>query len=387
MIDASMLSSKQKKYLTELCGILTCNNNKQPIVSLNAPAGTGKSMTTRLVTQALSKAGIKSCVLAYTGRAASNMQSDGLMARTCHSLLYKPLVDENGDLIRFEDREDNEILQEAGSVIFVDEASFLPPDMHERLVSLGIPIVYSGDDEQLPAITPGRKEEFCVLNEPFITHKFSFDEYFRQKEGSRLLDLCISLRTDESIPKQRNSEIKTIMRGKAFQSGFYSRNEFDIAICGTNKTRQSLNNMVRTEKGFNHETAMKGERIMCLQNNKMQGGSVNNGELFDVVEVWPNNAYSNKYFVRNIDTGYEMWLVIDHTCWTSEKPDPRNRREAKQNNFTFGYATTAHKVQGSSFNRVLFIDENVSFFLDQRKFRYTACSRAREFLVVAQGRA
>ena len=51
--------------------------------------------------------------------------------------------------------------------------------------------------------------------------------------------------------------------------------------------------------------------------------------------------------------------------------------------FTYGYAITCHKAQGSEWDKVLVIEENFPFAkVDQARRLYTAATRAAEKLVI-----
>ena len=51
--------------------------------------------------------------------------------------------------------------------------------------------------------------------------------------------------------------------------------------------------------------------------------------------------------------------------------------------FTYGYAITGHKAQGSEWAKVLVVEERFPFSAeDHKRWLYTACTRASEKLVV-----
>ena len=53
--------------------------------------------------------------------------------------------------------------------------------------------------------------------------------------------------------------------------------------------------------------------------------------------------------------------------------------------FTFGYAITCHKAQGSEWNKVLVIEESFPFPKDEHaRWLYTACTRAASRLVLVR---
>ena len=55
--------------------------------------------------------------------------------------------------------------------------------------------------------------------------------------------------------------------------------------------------------------------------------------------------------------------------------------------FCWGYALTAHKAQGSQWNRVLAFDESMCFGADQWRWLYTAITRTIDSVVVVRGAA
>ena len=53
------------------------------------------------------------------------------------------------------------------------------------------------------------------------------------------------------------------------------------------------------------------------------------------------------------------------------------------NQFTYGYAITCHKSQGSEWDNVLVIEEEFPFDKEEhRRWLYTACTRAAKKLVI-----
>jgi exodeoxyribonuclease-5 len=60
-----------------------------------------------------------------------------------------------------------------------------------------------------------------------------------------------------------------------------------------------------------------------------------------------------------------------------EWPDKKGTQE-----FTFGYALTCHKAQGSQWDKVCLFDEGASFRDESMRWRYTAATRAAEELTV-----
>ena len=171
-----------------------------------------------------------------------------------------------------------------------------------------------------------------------------------------------------------------------FSLAFHKKNEYDIIVCGMNKTRKRINELVRRARGFGGEIPEVGEKIVCLQNTYVGGGStrINNGELFTVEASFPGEVVS-KFIISSedsVDSGDWITVNVLNDCWSSEFSG-KLHGDIPICTFGFGYCMSCHKVQGSTFGRVLFVDEDVSFFLEQQRFRYTGITRAAQHLMVA----
>lgn len=75
-----------------------------------------------------------------------------------------------------------------------------------------------------------------------------------------------------------------------------------------------------------------------------------------------------------------MSTPIEFFTGTEKDLDWRKRREADE--FTYGWALTCHKSQGSSWDNVIVFDESRTFREDAAKWLYTAVTRAAERVTV-----
>lgn len=104
-------------------------------------AGTGKSFLTKFIVQELNIDNEFIAYIAYTGKAASVLQSKvSAIATTAHKLLYdtKPL--EDGTFIHVPKSDLGKL-----KLIVVDEISMLPKTMWELLLSYGVYVLALGD--------------------------------------------------------------------------------------------------------------------------------------------------------------------------------------------------------------------------------------------------
>lgn len=382
-MQLDQLDSDQQRALDAMGRHLINKEMVSQHMLLSSFAGAGKSFTIKMLLDIISDyPSVSGCVAAFTGRASSQLSKSGIPARTIHSILLKPITDYFGNLIGFEDKTAQEIKETVGDFIIIDEASMVNSEFHTKLTAIGVPILYAGDAAQLPPIDKD-VEGFNLMEMDFPTATLSINH--RQKEGSGIRELCDLLRRENTIPRMKREDLRMVPKSTVMKGKFFVDNEFDVVVCGTNRTRKKINNMIRFAKGFDGETANIGEQVVCLQNSiTPQGVKINNGELYTITGK-VDGEWVSKYFLTSIDNP-EKQVVLDikNECWESEySPRVDSKTNRALYTFGFGYCLSAHKIQGSTVSNVLFIDEDVSYFLDQQKFRYTAISRASEHLTVA----
>jgi exodeoxyribonuclease-5 len=359
-------------------------NKKQGVLIVGAMAGRGKTHMLNKFLE-LTKEMIKGSVVAFTGRAASQLRKSGVSATTIHSIFYRAVLDDKGALLHFDKKDKKEILEDVGDFIICDEGSMVPKDIVDMMLSLGIPVVISGDYFQLPAIDP-KNPGFNAMQD-IDGERVYLETNRRVVEGSEGIEtLCLHLTKNNSFLRTKKLPgVSYITKNKIHNERFLIENDFDIIACGMNKTRKTVNNTVRRAKGFFEDIPEVGEQVMCLANNVVANKSISNGEIFKVESVFKGEV-SSRFGINNIDNDEAMFFVdVYNEVWTSEKvPAFHNtKKDGRAQVFAFGYCVTVHKLQGSTFSNLLFIDEDVSFFLEQKKFRFTGCSRASTQLTIA----
>lgn len=391
VIDVTTLDASQRYALFRMAAKtvnFTERTDNTPIV-LSAPGGFGKSHTLRILSNLFNKANIRHRVAAFTGRACANITKEsGLQATTLHGMMMQAVLDDNGDLIRFENRDDREVAAEVGQAILVDESSMVPSEMFTRLMRISknhnIQLIFIGDLSQLPPIEPPQTKGFNVM-ELDKAEKIQLTVNYRQLSGSAIAELCTWLRETNSIPRKKADDLKMLPKSKVFELSFHQRHQFDAILCGMNKTRKRLNALVRTARGFYDETPEEEEIIICKRNDVVNEQKINNGELYRVVQkIAGRQNGMREYMLHGVDRDIQVRVNIPDVAWNEEENFGRKIGGVPVQQFSYGYAMTVHAAQGSQMDRVLFIDEDVSFFLPQQAFRYTACSRAKNYLVVAR---
>lgn len=338
---------------------------KEPhrIFVISGYAGCGKTTLARSIPEVLGLS--EYAFLTPTGIAATILSSG---ARTIHSFLYitkedpvtKELIFMRKQLYEFEE-----------DLIIVDEISMVNEELLTDLKRLQIPIIGLGDPAQLPPVNGAT----TILDNPdiFLT------KVWRNDGG--ILDLATDVREGKALKaKYENVEFRRNIR---FDLKLIDKES--IVVCRYNKSRRSLNDVIRRKVYDYTEILHVGDKIMTLQNDKDSG--LMNGSVVEILrfEYLPNELVS--LYVKTIDNQQLKILVSLYTLKGLERPksldfikDGRGRK-AKIFEIDYAYAVTCHKAQGSEFKKVFVVREGQEYD-DWNKWFYTAVTRAKEKLYI-----
>ena len=154
----------------------------------------------------------------------------------------------------------------------------------------------------------------------------------------------------------------------------------DQVLCGLNKTRMTFNARIRelnNLRGFVPWQPTGGDRLVCLKNDRVKG--LLNGGLWHVESTQKEQSSTKiKLRVRSLDyegvAHQDVVVPMQFFNGTDGDMDWKEKRRADQ--FTYGWALTCHKAQGSEWDDVLVFDESGVFREDAAKWLYTAITRA-----------
>lgn len=407
-------SPQQEAALKSVDAWLKDPDGKQ-IFRLFGYAGTGKTTLARHLAE-----GVQGDVLfaAYTGKAASVLKENGVPnAQTLHSLIYRPkqqsaehlaeLEAELADLeqmraedaaeglpqdarkldrvnqLRGEIRKEGENLRRpdfslnlesplsAASLLVVDECSMVGEDMAEDILSFGVPVLVLGDPAQLP---PVKGTGVFTNAEPDAM----LTEIHRQARDNPIIHLATLVRNGEQLQPGNYGDSQVIAR---------ANQEIALAadqiIVGRNKTRTATNRRMRDLLGHSHSPfPLKGEKLICLRNNKDHG--LLNGTIHYTAEDSP--LPGPEEFVKLIleRDPYNLELFAHREHFNGDPDDIPYRQRLNAQEFTFGYSITCHKSQGSQWDNVMVIDESSAFRQKgvPQKWLYTAITRAAERITI-----
>lgn len=411
------LTSDQKKALSVLLDWYN-SKEKSSYITLGGLAGTGKTTIISLFRDKLpSSANV--AFVAYTGKAASVMKNKLTKAfgkikpsdycGTIHSLIYEPITDDSGEVVDW--RKCNLV---GYDLLVVDECSMISRDIFNDLISYNIPILFVGDHGQLPPINA---DNFNLMNIPDI----KLETMHRFNEESQLLKISMIARNEGKIQfgNYNDQVIKVDPRSPLIKQFMLDCKDFSdsIVLCGFNKTRNKMNQKIRKMIGRIDDDPIKGDRVVCLKNNKRAFGCPIYNGMTGTISMLRDY---NKCYDTIIDMDYEnnpYKGVISKSTFMKEKVDYSNNEfilkkdlelyrkiknvgdyysinnVVKEKNtkvyldiFDFAYAMTVHKAQGSEYNRVVLIEEGQSIWGKDtdlwRRWLYTAVTRAKNQLLI-----
>lgn len=385
---------------------------------LSGVAGSGKTTLMAAILHLLSSTfGFRVTCISFTGRAAAVMENklrqngvEGVVPRTIHSYLYKSYYDSELRKLIFSRRPIAE-LRQLTDIIVVDESQMVNQQMFNEIMDIQVPVIFLGDKEQLPPVVSD-DNPFNIMEEA----NFHMTHIQRQAANNPIIGLSKEIREKGIINKNYESSAVHFMNKRDITARTILQlpTPVEVFLTGTNKARLGVNSMVRAANGYQTLHAGVGETIVCLKNGSALDGSyIANGQRFKVMSVSdPMDLELSKnqvvqyriYQLQNLDgaranvgtesatymnrpVDSDITVNIPEECWEDENVNPMKYQ--KRTNlvpcqfFTFGYAMSVWKACGSEFKSVLFFDEDVSYFVDRKKFRYTAVTRAREELIIA----
>ena len=354
-----------------------CDRSSPQVFRLFGYAGTGKTTLARHLVQDVSGRVI---FAAFTGKASLVLRKKGCInASTIHSLIYKPVEDPETHEITYV-LNLNSPVAGAGLVV-VDEVSMVGENLARDLLSFGTKILVLGDPAQLP---PVKSEGFFINAKPDVM----LTEVHRQAADNPIIRLSMDIREGrglspgmhgDSLIVKRSSIDKDEMREMVLSA--------DQLLCGLNKTRHAYNARIRELRGLHgiekswHPVA--GDRLICLRNDREK--HIFNGGLWEASSALYTGGASNLLKIR-VESLDEDRLPIDiktpeaYFNGTEDDLDWRIRRSYDE--FTFGWAITCHKAQGSQWDNPLIFDESYCFRDDAVKWLYTAVTRAAKRVTV-----
>ena len=394
------LNEKQKNGLTLA---LQRYKNKEKYTVIAGYAGAGKSTLVRFIIEELKTYGVKEtdvCFACFTGKAAQVLLKKGNKnVITLHKLLYKSIPKESGGFVRIPNP------SIPYRIVVVDEVSMAPKTLMDLLFKHNVYVICLGDPFQLPPVD--KKEDNHLLDAPHIF----LDEIMRQAQESEIIQLSMAIRENRPIEIFQGKEVQ-ILNKEELNTGMLTW--ADQILVATNATRVSINAQMRKLLNFG-EQPQDGDKIICLR-NYWDCFSDNEEPLVNGTIGILKDSFLTKRYLPNIaksidglshidlimgdfisDSGmYFHSLEMDKKMidigefsldWKTVYQLNRNpkTRDIPPLEFTYGYAITCHKAQGSEWDKVLVIEEKFPFDkIEHARWLYTAVTRSSEKLVLVR---
>lgn len=341
-------------------------DSPQQVFRLFGLAGTGKTTIAKNVEELADKV----AYAAFTGKAAYVLRSKGCEpANTIHSLIYKAHQNEYTGQWSFKLDRDSPVKEL--DLLIVDEVSMVGEDLAFDLLTLAKKVLVLGDPGQLP---PVKGEGFFINTAP----DFTLTEIHRQAKENPIIELAHRVREGGVLKLGSYGESK-ILRAKQFTDSELLAP--DQVLVGKNDTRVYMNNAYRRQKGYEDYMPRDGERLICLRNNRDRGFL--NGQMYTA-----SDAVEDGNDVECLITPLEepeqvkdkISTPVEYYQGRESFLDWKIKKSADE--FTYAYAVTVHKSQGSSWPHVMVLDQSKVFKEYAKNWLYTAITRASEKVTI-----
>jgi len=204
-------------------------------------------------------------------------------------------------------------------------------------------------------------------------------EVHRQARDNPIIRLSMTIRDGGRLPLGRHGESRVLSR-REIDAAEVTR--ADQVLVGLNRTRRLYNARIREILGFRDPMPASGEKLVCLRNDKTKG--LLNGGTWTVQALRPpKNGLVRLDLVPEDERRrrpVEVAVLPEFFEGREEEIPLPARRESDE--FTYGYALTVHKAQGSQWNDVMLFDESYAFREHRSRWLYTAITRAAERVTV-----
>jgi exodeoxyribonuclease-5 len=342
----------------------------QQVFYIAGYAGTGKTTIAKSLVE-----DVKGRVLfgAFTGKAALVLRKKGCFnASTIHSMIYR--TDDTNQTWEPKFVLNPESAVRGAALVVIDECSMVNEDLGQDLLSFGTKVLVLGDPAQLP---PVKGAGYFTSREPDVM----LTEVHRQAQDNPIIELSMQVREGRRLRYGTYGNTRILTRSEINAGDIL---EADQVLVGMNKTRQLYNDRIRELKGFDPDHPVVGDKLICLKNDREK--KLLNGGMWEVFAAPVFDGHIYEMLVTSedhIEDKPTEVLVRNEFFEGREDTVPWEDRRGTDE-FTYGYAITGHKSQGSQWDNIVIFDESRSFRKEAQRWLYTAITRAAERLTLVQ---
>lgn len=313
----------------------------------------------------------------FTGKAALVLRKKGCEgASTIHSLIYKAVQDEETGEYEYKLNPDSSAAY--ASLLVIDEVSMVGEELARDLLSYRTKVLVLGDPAQLP---PVKGEGFFINATPDVM----LTEVHRQAAENPIIRMSMDIREGRGLKSGTYGDSVVVRRSEVERDWLQDRVlGADQLLCGLNKTRQTFNQRIRDLKGlaghYDPVVPTVGDRLVCLRNNREK--NLLNGGLWNVVKVGHGSIVQLRVESLDDPDAPQVDIQVPIEFFKGAEKDLHWKVRREYDEFTFGWALTVHKSQGSAWDNVIVFDESRTFREESAKHLYTAVTRAAERVTV-----
>lgn len=371
--------------------------DREKYTVISGYAGAGKSTLVKFIIEALQVDPDQVVYTSFTGKACQVLQKKGNKnVCTLHKLLYESIPKPDGTFFR----KIREFIEY--DIVVVDEVSMAPKELMDVLFNFPVYVICLGDPFQLPPVD--KNADNHLLDHPHIF----LNEIMRQAEESEIIRLSMAIREGKIIDYYKGKEVQ-ILRRNELTTGMYEW--ADQILVATNDTRKRINSEMRTLLGKSGDP-QDGDKVICLRNywekfsdndNPLVNGTIGTiHNTFSSFVTFPPTIRDLEHrkidvliaqFVSDSNEDYGILDMDKQMIITGNGVlDWKEKYQIGKNDltkslipyeFTYGYAITGHKAQGSEWDKVLVIEEKFPFDKEEHaRWLYTCVTRASEKLVL-----
>jgi len=376
------LNQQQEDALFKALNWYFCDSYKKQLFTLCGLAGTGKSTCLKSIIGAMGLTHHSVLYVTFSGKASAVLRLKGLMAMTIHKAFYNAKPYKQSVSFKRKQTIPNNI-----KIIVIDEFSMVPDYMTNDILSFGVPILTLSDPGQLPPLYfPNTYVENEDKLDVFLT------QVMRSSDASGILDLAMLARSKKPLRLGNYGDSRVVCTLKQLKV----LSTYDKILSWTNKTRRSVNSLIRSELNITSRYPVTGEKIAFLANrydkfvvyidielcivNGLECIVLEDSEIINeyqiLVKARPSFIDDPSIFFEVLcsrtpfDSYYETTPDIK-TLMETDKSEERDSIYAD-----FAYAATVSASQGSEWGNVLVIDEMPKWRPEYSKWLYTALTRA-----------